>query len=319
MKVAMVAPAEGRARLGAALDRDMALDVSAADILAKTLGGPPPVGARTVKALVQGGAAARARLAALLDWVRALDPEDAADATQPVASLRFLPPIPDPGKFLCVGKNYAEHLDELRRTELIRETPDEPTGFIKLNEVISGDGDRVARPDGITTFDYEPELAFVIGKDAHGVSREDALDHVFGVTLFNDLTAREIQKREVRSGTRFWTAKNMPGFAPIGPWVVTLDEIGDMRALEIACSVNGEERMRYRTERMIFGPPEIIEHFSRYVPLHAGDLMATGSAAGVAVGQPNAEELFLKPGDAVTVALGDVMTLTTHIVAPGEA
>jgi 2-keto-4-pentenoate hydratase/2-oxohepta-3-ene-1,7-dioic acid hydratase in catechol pathway len=272
--------------------------------------------ARNLKELILAGADEMLRLKALLAWVE----ERHERGTLPhgvvrlEAQTRFFPPISDPGKFLCVGKNYRAHLDELVRTELIKEIPDEPAGFIKLNEVINAHEAQVARPAGIEQFDYEPELAFVIGRDAHQVGREHAMDHVFGITLFNDLTAREIQRREVRVGTRFWTAKNMPGFGPIGPYVVTMDEVDDPHQLNISCYVNGELRSSFTTADMIHRIDRIIEHYSEYVPLHAGDLFATGSAAGVAAGQPNAAELFLKPGDVVEVVLPGVMTLRNHII-----
>jgi len=233
-----------------------------------------------------------------------------------VAAAQLLPPIPDPEKFLCVGKNYGAHLEELKRNDLLKEIPKEPTGFIKLNACLVGQDARVARPDGIVMLDYEPELVFAIGKLAYRVSKRDALKFVAGVTLLNDLTAREIQKREVASGTRFWTAKNMPGFGPVGPCLITLDEIGDPHDLWITCTVNGRRRIRVHTGDQIFKIPDIIEHFSRYMPLQPGDLFATGAPGGVAVGQPNADELFLRPGDVVEVAIEGIATLRTHIVAP---
>ena len=131
-------------------------------------------------------------------------------------AVRLLPPIPDPGKFFCVGKNNKSHLDELVRNQLINEIPQEPTGFIKLNSAMVGDDAEVERPDGITTLDYEPELVFVISRRAFRARRQDALDYVMGVTLTNDLTAREIQKREVASGTRFWTARTCRASARSG-------------------------------------------------------------------------------------------------------
>lgn len=228
--------------------------------------------------------------------------------------LTFLPPVPDPEKFLCVGKNYKSHLDELVRTQLIKEIPAEPTGFIKLNSVLVGDGAEVARPDGILKFDYEPELAFIIGRPGYRIPKSEAMDYVAGITLFNDLTAREIQKREVDSGTRFWTAKNMPGFGPIGPYLVTLDEVSDVNDIWITCQVNGEERSRFNTSGQIFKIPDIVEHFSRYLPLVPGDVFATGSSSGVAVGQPNADELYLRPGDNVEIAIDGMMSLRTRIV-----
>lgn len=227
-------------------------------------------------------------------------------------------PVPDPGKFFCVGKNNRTHIEELVRNQLIKEIPKEPTGFIKLNEVIVGDDASVVRPDGITTLDYEPELVFVIGRPTHRVRGTDALSHVMGITLTNDLSAREIQKREVASGTRFWTAKNMPGFGPVGPSIITLDEIENPHDLWITCHVNGEQRMRTHTGDVIFGIGEVIEHFSRWMPLNPGDLIAMGAPAGVAVGQPNAAELYLKPGDTVEIAFEGFPGLRTKIIGPTE-
>lgn len=232
--------------------------------------------------------------------------------------VRLLAPLPDPGKFLCVGKNNRSHLEELARNQLIKEIPQEPTGFIKLNSVIVGDDAEVERPRGITTLDYEPELVFVIGRRAFRTPKAEALAHVAGITLTNDLSAREIQKREVASGTRFWTAKNMPGFGPVGPFLATMDEIPDPHDLWITCSVNGERRMRVHTGDVIFRIGDVIEHFSRWMPLDPGDMIAMGAPAGVAVGQPNADELYLKPGDCVEIAFEGAAPLRTHIIAPRE-
>src|SRR5689334_10401198 len=109
----------------------------------------------------------------------------------PESDVILLPPIPDPNMFFCVGKNYRDHLEELVRTSLIKEIPDQPTGFLKLNSVLVGQDAEVARPDGITQFDYEPELAFVIGKPGYRISKARAMEHVVAITAFNDLTARE--------------------------------------------------------------------------------------------------------------------------------
>jgi 2-keto-4-pentenoate hydratase/2-oxohepta-3-ene-1,7-dioic acid hydratase in catechol pathway len=231
-----------------------------------------------------------------------------------LSDVRLLPPVRDPGKFFCVGKNNKAHREELVRNQMLKEMPSEPTGFIKLNSVLVGQDAEVSRPEGIVQFDYEPELAFVIGKYAHRVAADDALDYVAGVTLFNDLTAREIQKREVQSGTRFWTAKNMPGFGPVGPYIISLDEIGDINDLWLSCTVNGERRSRFNTSGQIFKIPRIIEHFSRYIPLEPGDMFATGSAGGVAMGRDNADALYLKPGDRCTIELESWMELRTTIV-----
>ncbi len=230
--------------------------------------------------------------------------------------ITYLPPIPDADKFLCVGKNYRAHLEELRRNELLTETPQEPTAFVKLNSCLSGHGARVARPEGVVRLDYEPELVFVIGKRALGAKKADALDYVAGVTILNDITDRDLQKREVASGSRFWTGKNIPGFGPLGPEIVTLDEIRDPYDLWMTCSVNGEERMRVNTRDQIWKLPEILEHFSRFIPIEPGDMFSTGAPGGVAVGKPNADELFLKPGDVVECGIEGIATLSTHIVSP---
>jgi len=270
----------------------------------------------SIKALAARGRDGLVLISELIKEVRAIEGagQDLSGVLLLEAEVRFFPPVPNPSKFLAVGKNYRAHLEELRRNGLIKEIPKEPTGFIKLNAVLSGHGSSVRKPADITTFDYEPEMAFVIGKRATGVKAEDALDHVLGITAFNDLTAREIQKREVESGTRFWTAKNMPGFGPLGPYVVTLDEIEDLSNLWLSCTVNGEERLRFSTCDQIFNIPEIIEHFSRYVPLESGDVMATGCQEGTAFGKPNAAELFLQPGDVVEVKIEGLMSLKTHII-----
>jgi 2-keto-4-pentenoate hydratase/2-oxohepta-3-ene-1,7-dioic acid hydratase in catechol pathway len=228
----------------------------------------------------------------------------------------YLPPIPDAEKFLCVGKNYRSHLEELAKNDLITETPQEPTAFVKLNSCLSGHNARVARPKGIVQFDYEPELVFVIGKRALGVKKAAAFDYVAGVTILNDLTDREAQKREVASGSRFWTGKNIPGFGPLGPEIITMDEIRDAYDLWMVCAVNGKERMRVNTRDQIWKLPDILEHFSRHIPIEPGDMFSTGAPGGVAVGKPNAAELFLKPGDVVECAIEGIATLRTYIVAP---
>ena len=170
------------------------------------------------------------------------------------------------------------------------------------------------RPRGISTLDYEPELTFVIGKRAFRVKRDDAMTYIAGITVTNDLSAREIQKQEVASGTRFWTAKNMPGFGPVGLYVITLDEISDPHDLWITCAVNGEQRMRVHTGDMIFEIGAVLEHFPRWMPFEPGDLIAMGAPAGVAVGQPNADQLYLKPGDVVEVAIEGFAPLRTRII-----
>jgi acylpyruvate hydrolase len=271
-----------------------------------------------LKDLLAGGEVAMQSVRNLVaDWQA--QPQRFAQSVLEVPQIGFLPTIPDAEKFLCVGKNYRQHLEELRRNELLAETPQEPTAFVKLNSCLTGHETRVVRPHGIVRLDYEPELVFVIGKRALGVKKAQAFDYVAGVTILNDLTCRDLQKREVASGSRFWTGKNIPGFGPLGPELITLDEIPDPYDLWMICTVNGELRMRVNTRDQIWKLPDIMEHFSRYIPLEPGDMFSTGAPGGVAVGKPNAAELFLKPGDVIECGIEGVATLRNYIVAPNFA
>ena len=244
-------------------------------------------------------------------WVAAVG--DHSSSLISANNITYLPPITDAEKFLCVGKNYRTHLEELKRTNLIKEIPQEPTSFIKLNSCLVGHDAKVVRPKGITRLDYEPELVFVMGKRALGAKKADALSYVAGVTILNDLTCRDLQLREVASGSRFWTAKNIPGFGPLGPEIVTIDEIPDVYDLWMTCSVNGQERMRVNTADQIWKISDILEHFSRFIPIEAGDMFSTGAPGGVAVGKENAEDLYLKPGDVVECAIDGISVLRTTI------
>ena len=281
------------------------VDVVAA---ANTLNQPVP--AMSVKAALTSGPQTLTALKALVDSA------GRTGLQRPIAGLKFLPPIPDPSKFFCVGKNNRKHREELAANKMLTEVPNEPTGFIKLVSTMSGDGDEVVKPADISTLDYEPELCYVVGKRAHGVKKADAMDYIAGFTLTNDVSAREIQKREVASGSRFWTAKNMPGFAPVGPYILTMDEVADTDNLWVTCDVNGQRRLRANTGDYLYKIADVLEHFSRYVVFEPGDLIAMGAPSGVAVGQPNASELYLNPGDEMLISFEGLMSLRTKIVAP---
>jgi 2-keto-4-pentenoate hydratase/2-oxohepta-3-ene-1,7-dioic acid hydratase in catechol pathway len=269
-----------------------------------------PVPATSVKAALTSGPQTLVALQALVDAA------ERKGMLRPISGVRLLPPISDPSKFFCVGKNNRKHREELKANKMLTEVPNEPTGFIKLVDTMSGDGDEVVRPANITTLDYEPELCYVVGKRAHGVKRADAMDYIAGFTLMNDVSAREIQQREVASGSRFWTAKNMPGFAPTGPYVLTMDEVPDTDNLWVTCDVNGERRLRSNTGDYLYKIADVLEHFSRYVVFEPGDLIAMGAPSGVAVGQPDATELYLKPGDDMVIGFEGLMSLRTRIVGP---
>ena len=304
-------PNDPAPRLGTRVGEHV-LDVAMA---ASTNGAAPaPAG---MKALLAGGPEAMAAMRSLESAATA-DRDRFAASWLDATAITWLPPIPDAGKFLCVGKNYRTHLAELQRTNLIKEIPEEPTSFIKLNSCLVGTNAKVARPAGIVRLDYEPELVFVIGKRALGATKAEAMRHIAGVTILNDLTDRDSQEREVKSGSRFWTGKNIPGFGPLGPELITIDEIPDPYDLWMTCSVNGIERMRVNTLDQIWKLPDILEHFSRYIPIEPGDMFSTGAPGGVAVGKPNAAELFLKPGDVVECSIEGFATLRTTIVEPGQ-
>jgi len=299
-------------RIGVRVSREV-LDLAAAAGVAGDA--PPP---SRMRDLLAAGKPAMKQVRKLFEQAQA-DRDGFGAALLDERQIRFLPPIPDADKFLCVGKNYRTHLEELKRNDLITETPQEPTAFVKLNSCLAGHNAKVARPDGVVALDYEPELVFVIGKRALAAKKKDALDYVAGVTILNDLTDRDAQKREVASGSRFWTGKNIPGFGPLGPEIVTMDEIPDPYDLWMTCSVNGEQRMRVNTCDQIWKLPDILEHFSRHIPIEPGDMFSTGAPGGVAVGKANAAELFLKPGDVVECSIEGIATLRTYIVSPGAA
>jgi len=305
-----------RPRIGAMLGTDV-LDLANAAKARTRAGGPMvrvPASMRELLALGEGGLdLART----LLEWAQARGGDIDDSVLRPTAEIVFLPPVPDADKFLCVGKNYRSHLDELERNDLLNERPGEPTGFVKYNSCLTGHDTDVVRPEGIVRLDYEPELVFVLGRPALGVRRDRAFEHVVGITLLNDLTCRDLQKREVASGSRFWTGKNIPGFGPLGPCIVTMDEVRDPYDIWVTCSVNGVQRMRVNTGDQIWKLPDILEHFTRFIPFGPGDMFSTGAPGGVAVGKPNAAELFLKPGDVVECTFEDPpLVLRNRIVAP---
>jgi len=301
---------DASSRFGAALG-DNVIDLSAAHARYGTGGAFP----HSLKALIESASG-------LVSAERALDA--AANHARAGDGVRFqrehvrlLAPIPNPGKFLCVGATGTSRIESLVGNQLSHEIPREPTGFLKLNSVIVGDEAEIVLPHDITTLDCEPRLVFIIGKRAFGTRNEDAMRHVMGITLANDLTAREIEEREIASGTRFWTARNMPGFGPVGPFMITLDEVRDPHNLSITCTVNGAVRSRIHTGAFIFRIGNVIEHFSRWMPLEVGDMIAMG--APVAPRPPSAAPLYLKAGDIIEIAFDGLPPLRTHVVAPSIA
>ena len=310
MRLVTFTAANGPPRIGVRVGHRV-LDIEAAS---RVDGEPLPA---TMKALLREGRGKLSRVQALAKAAQA-QAGRFSGAMHEERAIRFLPPVPDLDKFLCVGKNYRAHLEELKKHDLIKEMPEEVTGFVKLHSSLTGHETKVVKPEAVKRLDYEPELVFVIGRRVLGFDKanDDPWDYVVGVTVLNDLTDRDMQKREVASGSRFWTAKNAPGFSPVGPEIVTLDEIADPYDLWMVCAVNGEERMRVNTRDQIWKMGDILEHFSRTIPIEPGDMFATGAPGGVAVGKPNAEALFLQPGDVVECSIEGITTLRNTIVAP---
>jgi 2-keto-4-pentenoate hydratase/2-oxohepta-3-ene-1,7-dioic acid hydratase in catechol pathway len=244
----------------------------------------------------------------IADWprceprVRALLHEPPAAHTLAESAVQFEPVVSQPEKILCVGLNYHDHAREANMP-----VPESPTVFAKYNNVLLGHGQPVQVPSTITQTDYEAELAFIIGRLGKGISAAQAYDHVFGYTVFNDVTDREAQFR-----VNQWTLGKSPDtFGPLGPYLVTRDEVPDPHALAIELRVNGELLQASRTEQLIFSVPALVEHLSRYLTLRPGDVVATGTPAGVGyVRQP---PLYLRPDDVVEVQIESVGTLRNPI------
>jgi 2,4-diketo-3-deoxy-L-fuconate hydrolase len=198
-------------------------------------------------------------------------------------------PLQGIGKIVCIGLNYTDHA-----VEVSLPLPKEPTIFIKANSAISGPDDPIARPPGAHKLDYEVELVAVIGRVAQGVDEARALDHVAGYCLMNDVSEREFQMEHGGGTTK---GKSCDTFAPIGPWLVTADEIPDPQALALWTTVNGERRQQGSARDMVFPVRALVAYVSRFMTLRPGDLLSTGTPAGVGHGAKPPR--YLEPGDTV--------------------
>jgi 2-keto-4-pentenoate hydratase/2-oxohepta-3-ene-1,7-dioic acid hydratase in catechol pathway len=210
---------------------------------------------------------------------------------------RLGPPVCNPSKILCVGMNYASHAREFQN----RPPPAEPVLFMKAPSALCGPNDDLIIPAGARKLDYEVELAVVIGKTARDVALDAALDHVAGLTLINDVSERAWQKDH---DAQWMKGKSHDGFAPLGPCIATLDEIKDIQALTLWLDVNGEPRQRGTTADMIFTVPFIISYASRFLTLLPGDIIATGTPSGVAMGMNPPR--WLEPGDLIEMGIDGI-------------
>jgi len=240
---------------------------------------------------------------------RLLDGPVADDVIHPVGDVHLRAPL-RPGKIVGVGLNYVEHVEESARTlDTAKELPERPVLFSKPATAVVGPGEPILHNAALTQqLDWECELAVVIGKRAKGVSQDDALEHVFGYSIVNDISARD----QRRSGQWFYS-KGQDSFAPFGPWIVTADEIDDPQNLDLSLKVNGELMQSSNTRFMLFAIAELIADISAGMTLEPGDVIATGSPSGVGAAQDPPR--FLSPGDVLELEIERIGQLTNPVAA----
>jgi 2-keto-4-pentenoate hydratase/2-oxohepta-3-ene-1,7-dioic acid hydratase in catechol pathway len=214
-------------------------------------------------------------------------------------------PLTGIGKIVCIGLNYTDHAHEVGLP-----LPKEPLLFIKANSAINGPGDAIVRPRGAVKLDYEVELGVVIGRDARDLSEADAVRHVAAYCVVDDVSERAFQMEHGGTTTK---GKSADTFAPIGPWLTTADEVRDPQALEVWTTVNGEARQRGSTANMIFPVRQLIAYVSRFMSLRAGDILSTGTPAGVAHGMKPPR--YLQPGDVVEMGITGLGVQTSRVVS----
>ncbi|MBL8093983.1 MAG: fumarylacetoacetate hydrolase family protein [Anaerolineales bacterium] len=239
--------------------------------------------------------------------------EQAAETALPLAGLRLLAPIGEPRRnILCLGMNYAAHAAEsLRAKNQPVVMPTVPVIFTKATTAVTGPTSDLHLDFGLTTqYDWEVELGFVIGKRGKNIPRAQALEYVFGYTVINDVSARDVQNNH---GGQFFRGKSFDETCPMGPWIVTADEIADPHALSLRCTVNGVLKQESTTADFIFDIPAMIEWLSRGMTLLPGDVISTGTPSGVGFARTPAE--FLKPGDVVVCEVEGVGKIENKIVA----
>jgi acylpyruvate hydrolase len=229
------------------------------------------------------------------------------------SDVTLLAPVPRPRKFIAAGKNYFEHQDEMGRPADAK-VPQLPIAHVQFASTVVPTNATVAIPPETKHLDYEVEIAAVIGRPAFRVSKENALDYLFGYTVYNDISDRDTYRGEARNGGGVGClGKNFAGFSPLGPYLVTPDEIGDPQLLALQSRVNGNIRQNSTAQRMMYKINEQIAHWSG-IGLEPGDILGTGTPGGVAAGRkPDQEQWWLKSGDVVEVEVEKLGTLVTHI------
>jgi acylpyruvate hydrolase len=224
--------------------------------------------------------------------------------------VRLVAPLPRPGALISAGKNFSDHVAEMAS----KKGPSSPVAFLKLPGSVIGPEDDIPHPPEVKNLDYEVELAIVIGKTCMDVSEDHALDYVAGYSAFNDISARDVIRAENKTGIHLM-GKSFPGFAPMGPYLVTADEIPEPQSLKLKLSVNGEVRQDSKLSYMIFKIREMIAYWSQ-MGLNPGDVLTTGTPRGVAAGRkPDQLPWWLKPDDVVEAEVENVGRLCNRIVA----
>ncbi|MCP4425203.1 MAG: fumarylacetoacetate hydrolase family protein [Chloroflexi bacterium] len=238
---------------------------------------------------------------------------ETAAPTISLSDVELLSPIPNPRRnVMCLGWNYAEHAAESAATKglQIKELPKLPIVFTKATTAVNAPYGDIPFDTAVSEqIDWEAELAIVIGKRGKNIPREETMDHIFGYTVLNDISARDLQK----GGKQFFKGKSLDGSCPIGPWLVTADDIADPHNLRIASRVNGVTKQDSATCHMIFDLPAIIEYLSRGMTLLSGDIIATGTPSGVGFARTPPE--FLRPGDVVECEIEQIGTIRNRIVS----
>ncbi|RVE52794.1 hypothetical protein evm_002667 [Chilo suppressalis] len=225
--------------------------------------------------------------------------------TVPLSNVKLEAPITGQDKVLCIGLNYLDHCAEQKKTP-----PEVPMMFSKFASCVVGPNDSVKlRTDVTKKVDWEVELVVVIGKEASCVKAADAFDYVVGYTVAQDISARDWQKD--KNAGQFLLGKSMDTFCPIGPWIVTSDEIGDPQNLDIKCSINGEQKQSSNTCQLVHKIPDVIERLTSVMTLYPGDIILTGTPGGVGLYLDPPQ--FLKPGDVITSTIQNIGTLETRV------
>ena len=209
-----------------------------------------------------------------------------------LSKFKFLPPIPNPPKIICLAFNYSDHAEEQKLSP-----PEEPVIFLKPRTALCGSHSDIVCPDFVTQLDYEVELAIILGKTCKNITETEAKNAIFGYMVLNDVSARDIQFND----KQFTRGKSFDTFAPCGPWITTADEIADAQNLRLTTKINGEIRQNSSTNKMFLKIPEIISKLSKVMTLEKGDIISTGTPAGVILKNPNLE--YLKDGDEIEMEI----------------